>query len=133
MNYAHAKVLIVEDQKFTRMVLIDQLRTLGFAMIDEAEDGADALKLLESKQYHLILLDIEMEPIDGLTFLAAFRNMNLQHPPKVIVLTSHSETDVVFKVRALGVDGFLLKPVQSPALAKRIEHVLRPKPVAIGH
>ena len=131
MSYAKARVLVVEDQKFTRMVLIDQLRTLGFSTISEAEDGADALKLLERYPFDLILLDIEMEPIDGLTFLSAFRNMNLVHPPKVIVLTSHSETDIVFKVRSLGVDGFLLKPVQSPALAKRIDYVLRPKAQAV--
>lgn len=125
MNYADAKVLVVEDQKFTRLVLVDMLRSQGFTAIAEAEDGADALKLIERIGFDLILLDIEMEPIDGITFLSAFRNMALAKPPKVIVLTAHSESDIVFKVRQLGVDGFLLKPVQAEALKKRIAVVMK--------
>lgn len=125
MNNAKARVLVVEDQKFTRMVLVDMLRSQGFAAIAEAEDGADGLKLVERFSFDLILLDIEMEPIDGITFLSAMRAKAMAQPPKVIVLTSHSESDIVFKVRQLGVDGFLLKPVQAEPLRKRIEYVMR--------
>lgn len=125
MNYAKARVLVAEDQKFTRLVLVDMLRTMGFTAIAEAEDGAAALTLTERFTLDLVLLDIEMEPVDGLTFLAALHAKELLQRPKVIVLTSHSESDVVFKVRKLGVDGFLLKPVQAEALRKRIELVMK--------
>lgn len=125
MKYAKARALVVEDQKFTRMVLVDMLRALGFNAIAEAEDGASALSLVERFSFDLVLLDIEMEPVDGLAFLGAFRAKEMIQRPKVIVLTSHSETDVVFKVRELGVDGFLLKPVQAAALQKRIELVMK--------
>ncbi|MBF0307356.1 MAG: response regulator [Alphaproteobacteria bacterium] len=117
------RVLVIDDQAFVRRIVTMLLRQAGFQDIGEAKDGASGLEAVASFRPHLVICDIEMQPVDGLEFLETLRRGSLPLP-KVIFLTSHGESEMVVKARDLGVDAFVLKPVTGPQLERRIDHVI---------
>ncbi|MBF0375780.1 MAG: response regulator [Alphaproteobacteria bacterium] len=117
------RVLVIDDQAFVRRIVTMLLRQAGFQDIAEAKDGASGLEAVGIFRPHLVICDIEMQPVDGLEFLQTLRGGALPLP-KVIFLTSHGESEMVVKARDLGVDAFVLKPVTGPQLERRIDHVI---------
>lgn len=122
--FARLEGLIVEDQAFIRTVVSRILKQLEFRNVWEASDGAVALKMAAERRPDVIICDIEMEPMDGLTLLAKLReNQDLAQVP-VIFLTNHAHRDVVLKARDLGVNGFIAKPVTVVGLRDKLCTVL---------
>lgn len=117
------RVLVIDDQAFVRRIVTMLLRQAGFQEIAEAKDGAAGLEAVGSFKPHLVICDIEMQPVDGLEFLRTLHQGTMPLP-KVIFLTSHGESEMVLKARDLGVDAFVLKPVTGAQLERRIEHVI---------
>ena len=104
----------------------DQVRRLGFQHVFEASDGQEGLDMLIKVEPDLILLDINMKPMDGLDFLALVRNSMNVPDPKVptIFLTSHAESDKVKRAIELGAAGYLVKPIAFLDLRARITTAL---------
>lgn len=121
ISFASKSCLVIEDQSFIRGVIVRILRQLEFASIIEAEDGQAGLELASGRDPDVIIADIEMEPVDGLTFLRALRKKegNNRHTP-VIFLTNHANKDTVLKARDLGVDAFIAKPVTLTSLREKL-------------
>ena len=67
------KVLIVDDQVTSRLLLSDALTQLGFKQITAAGDGEQGLKIMEQQPHHLVISDFNMPKMDGLGFLHAVR------------------------------------------------------------
>ncbi len=125
-DFSSYKALVIDDQVFIRRIIVGLLRQAGFSRIDEAEDGASGLKANNEGRPDVILCDIEMEPIDGLTFLQVLRtNKDIaNNDVPVIFLTGHTETEIVHRARELGVDSFLVKPPTLSTLVERIASAL---------
>jgi DNA-binding NtrC family response regulator len=100
-------VLIVDDEKNIRATLSRGLRLDGFRT-QEAENGADALRALEDGGIDLVLLDVQMPEMDGLTLLAAMRERRLDVP--AIVLTAHGSIERAVQAVKLGAYDFIEKP-----------------------
>ena len=102
------KVLIVDDQRpfreASRMVV--EL-TDGFELVGEAENGEVALELAASLRPDLVLMDVQMPGIDGLE--ATRRIMRLDHPPRVLVMSTHESGNYDGPAQAAGAIGFLPK------------------------
>ncbi len=126
MSNRPERILLVDDQAYFRTMVRDQLRRLGFMQIFEAENGAEGLGMLPRVAPDLILLDINMKPMDGLEFLANVRNGVKVPDPKVpvIFLTSHAESENVRRAIDLGAAGYLVKPIAFLDLRARIASVL---------
>lgn len=76
------KVLIVDDQVTSRLLLSDALTQLGFKQITAAGDGEQGLKIMEQQPHHLVISDFNMPKMDGLGFLHAVRaNPTLKRRP----------------------------------------------------
>ncbi len=126
-------VLVVEDEKFMRKLIVRVLQELGILSVFEAENGAVGLsqvKSLEGK-LDLILCDLEMPVIDGLKFIQGLREGvagQSQKKTPVIVLTGHSDADNVKKAVELGIQGYLVKPFSPAALEKRIRSAVGAPP-----
>jgi two-component system chemotaxis response regulator CheY len=120
------RILIVDDQTYFRTMVRDQVRRLGFQHVFEAADGHEGLDMLIKVEPDLILLDINMKPMDGLDFLALVRNSMNVPDPKVptIFLTSHAESDKVKRAIELGAAGYLVKPIAFMDLRARITTAL---------
>jgi len=127
-QYEPIRILVLEDEVHIRQIICRLLRQIGFRLITEAGNGADGFKELLRVRPHVILCDIHMEPIDGITFLRKLRALG--HPElsrtPVIFLTADTNRDTVVAAKDLRVDGYLAKPVSQKSLRDRIDHVLKP-------
>lgn len=116
-----ASILVVDDNpKF----LADALPMYGYD-VSVANDGLEALKILNDKSFDLILLDVMMPNMDGWDTLKAIRNnKNIKYIP-VIMITAVSEDQKMVSGLKIGADDYIVKPFILPNLLARIEAVLR--------
>lgn len=102
------KILIVEDEKPLKMTLKRKFESEGFKVI-EASDGEEGLKVTEKEKPDLILLDIVMPVMDGMTMLKKLRQEKFGQDMPVILLTNLADTSDVNKAMDLGVFDYLVK------------------------
>jgi len=132
IKYERLKVLIIDDDRFTRKTISMILNQLGIRQIREADDGGNGLLMNFKFVPDLIVCDIEMEPIDGLVFLKMLRESRdiRNNDVPVIFLTGHSESHFVKQAKELGVDAFVVKPPSVTSLKRRIDHVLKDRDIS---
>ncbi len=108
-----ANILIVDDTMIMRESLRRVLLTLGYENVTQAENGRDAVKLVEdeSNQFDLIFLDIVMPIMDGKAALKKIRETNKNVP--VIMLTSVADKDSIIECSKLGMSSYVLKPINA--------------------
>ena len=118
------RVLYVEDNEDNRRVVEAMLRA-GDIEMAEAEDGQAGLQMIAKDDYDLILMDLRMPRMDGLT---AIRELRAQSGPKaalpVIVVTADAGPTIDDDCRAAGADSVLLKPLSIPVLYQAIGDLL---------
>lgn len=108
-----AKILIVEDELPLRMAYDTILKREGHT-VERARDGEEALAKVEELQPDLILLDLLMPNIDGITFLQKYDLK--KHPKvKVIVFSNLSHSDQIEKAEALGISRYVVKSTVTPS------------------
>lgn len=116
-GFAEVSVLIIEDEKFTRMVLARMLGTLGVKAVFQAEDGASGLDAVERHAPDFVLCDVEMAPVDGLGFLRELRQApGSTRGLPVVLMTNRADEDRMAEARSLGVESFVVKPVTPDTL-----------------
>jgi two-component system, chemotaxis family, chemotaxis protein CheY len=119
------RVLVVDDQESMRQLVMSSLRAIGVQRIATAGNGEEALAELRYGQTDLVLLDVEMPRLGGVDTLKAIRaNPDMAKLP-VIMMTGRTEASLVQEITALGVSGYLVKPVSAAALAARIQALNR--------
>jgi len=105
------RVLFVEDNEINRRVVGEMLRAGGFEMA-EAADGASGLEMIEANAYDLVLMDLRMPGMDGIT---AIRHIRARSDDKakvpVIVVTADAGSTIDADCKAAGADEVILKPV----------------------
>jgi two-component system, chemotaxis family, chemotaxis protein CheY len=116
------KILIVDDEHYTRKVIRTMLITMGVRSIEEANDGFVGIEMIKAAPPHIVLLDWEMPGLDGPGFMQVVRSPeNFPFPDiPVIMLTGHGEKSRVMEAVQLGIHEYLLKPVSSQALLARM-------------
>jgi PAS domain S-box-containing protein len=117
-------VLVVDDSRVVRELTVEQLRLLGYAP-EAAPDARTAIQLAERKPYDLVLLDIQMPDMDGVTAAKALRSLMRpnERPTKIVALSA----DVFAEKHALedgsDFDAFIAKPVSLDALQRFLEEL----------
>lgn len=117
-----AKLLIVEDDRETSVVLQDWLKHQSY-QIEVAFDGQEALGFLASYGFDLILLDWELPLLSGIEVLRTFRQMGSSTP--VLFLTALNSTEAKETGLDYGADDYLTKPVDLRELSARVRALLR--------
>jgi AmiR/NasT family two-component response regulator len=113
------RVLIADDEALTRMGLRTILRDLGHNVVGAAVDGEDAFNMACETRPDLIILDIKMPRMDGLTAAAAIAR---HCPAPVVMLTAYSERALVERAAATeSVQAYLVKPIREVNLAPVID------------
>src|SRR5512136_2884618 len=125
-NTSMGRLLVVDDNKVNRLLLGRSLEQQGHA-VEMAENGRQALEMLHSKPFDLVLLDIEMPEMDGYQVLEkATSDLQLRDIP--IIMTSSLEAlDSVVKCIEMGAEDYLTKPVNPVLLKARIGASLEKK------
>ncbi len=112
----------MEDDEQTAVLLANAL-TAQHYVVDRAPDGQAAWELAESLTYDLILLDIMLPKLDGISLLKRLRSQG-QRVPVLLLTAKEAENDKVMGLDA-GADDYVVKPVRLPELAARIRALLR--------
>ncbi|GCE12973.1 response regulator [Tengunoibacter tsumagoiensis] len=115
------RILCVEDDPQMRTFLLAQLKARSF-QTQAVRDGAQAVDLAAIFQPELVLLDLSLPSLDGLSFLRRFREWSTA---PVIVLSAHDEEPVKIKALDLGADDYLTKPFSLNELLARVRVALR--------
>jgi len=121
-NASVLKILVVEDNFVNRKVCQKILQRHG-CDIDFAENGREALEKVESTEYGLVLMDLQMPVMDGFEATLAIRAMDRQrgrHTP-IVALTAHAMKGDREKCLGIGMDGYLTKPVKPQDLDAVVE------------
>lgn len=130
------RVLVIEDELRIAQNIATMLREQASFAVDVSHDGEDGQHLATSNDYDLIILDLMLPKVDGLTILRHLRAAG-RHTP-VLVLTARDATDDVVRALDMGCDDYLTKPFELAELAARCKALIRrahgqPAPVlAVG-
>lgn len=131
-DYKSITVLVIDDERFTRRLLVQILAQIGVGTIIEATEGTEGLVAVADHQPHLILCDIAMQPMDGVTFLRELRqggmngSLKVENPEvPVIFLSAHGTAAAVKEGMLLGVDSVIAKPPSLAIIKRRIDFILR--------
>ena len=112
------RVLVAEDEALIRMDLVEMLEEDGYEVVGQAGDGATAVRLAKELRPDLVILDVKMPVLDGLS--AAEQVVAARIAP-VVILTAFSQRDLVERAREAGVMAYLVKPFQRKDLLPAIE------------
>ncbi|HSN83199.1 MAG TPA: chemotaxis-specific protein-glutamate methyltransferase CheB [Polyangiales bacterium] len=132
------RALVVDDSSLNRRTIAAMLREIpGITQVEVADDGAQALRMVESKPPDFITLDLEMPRLDGFEFLQLLMD---RHPLPVVVVSGRSSKENVFRALELGAIDFLEKPHEEVApletlrlrLAEKVRVVQQLSPLALG-
>jgi DNA-binding NtrC family response regulator len=118
---AKNRVLVVDDEEALRIVLSAELEGEGY-QIASAADGQEAINILATKEFDLILLDIKMPNVDGFEVLKYVK----EHCPKtkVVMLTGFADLKNAIESKKLGAEDFVSKPYDLVDLLTTVERVL---------
>jgi response regulator NasT len=114
------RVVVAEDESLIRMDIVETLRDKGFDVVGEAGDGNKAVELAFALKPDLMVMDIKMPDLDGLS--AAEKIAELKIP--VVLLTAFSQQELVTRAAEVGAMAFLVKPFSPQDLLPAIEIAL---------
>lgn len=115
------KVLVADDSRTIRMVLLSILKKAGYT-VAEAGDGLEAIEQYQQFQPDLVIMDLVMPQMGGLDAIMAIREQSPE--AKFVVLTSSDRTDEVVTAKTLGVIDYLIKPVDQSRFLNAVESIL---------
>jgi CheY-like chemotaxis protein len=119
------KLLLVEDDEFSRDMLVRRLERQGFVMV-AAADGREAILAARQHRPDLILMDLDMPVLDGRGAIAALKSDPRTFKIPVIVLTAHASAEHVAEAVAAGCQAYETKPIVLRRLLERVAEFLGP-------
>ena len=121
MSEQPIKIMLVDDHPMVRMGLRSMLTAAGLEVVAEAESGQEALEKIPQAQPDIVLMDIRMPDMDGLTALQAINAT--PHPPRVIMVTTYKSTTYLLRALAAGAAGYVLKHIPPAELLATVQAV----------
>ena len=118
-----AKILTVDDSASIRLTTRVTLSNAGYS-VTEAIDGLDGLNKLKGGEYDLVVTDLNMPNMDGLTMIRELRKLPAHTGVPVIFLTTESDGELKAQAKAAGATGWLTKPFDPESLVKIARKVL---------
>jgi AmiR/NasT family two-component response regulator len=112
------RVVIAEDEALIRLDLKEMLEEEGYQIVGEASDGAQAVELAGSLQPDLLILDVKMPVLDG---ISAAEQIAAKQIAPVVILTAFSQRELVERARDAGAMAYLVKPFTKADLVPAIE------------
>lgn len=115
------RVVVVEDEALIRLDIVEMLRESGYDVVGEAGDGESAIRLAEELRPDLVVMDVKMPVLDGIT--AAERIAAARLAP-VVLLTAFSQRELVERARDAGTMAYVVKPFTAADLVPAVEIAL---------
>src|ERR1051325_5632236 len=115
------RIVIAEDEPISRMDLREMLGNLGYLVVGEAGDGLSALNLARELKPDLVIMDIKMPEMDGIT---ASRSLTEEKISPILLLPAYPDREFVEGATEAGVSGYIVKPFREAELVPAIELAL---------
>lgn len=116
-------ILIVDDSASLRQVVAIALKGAGYDVV-EACDGTDALAKLDGRKVHLIISDVNMPNMDGITLLGEVKKLDNYKFTPVIMLTTESQEDMMQKGKEAGAKAWVVKPFKPEQMLDAVSRLV---------
>jgi hypothetical protein len=122
------KVLVAEDNRINQQVVLRLLKKIGYEA-DLVNNGREAVEAVREKEYHLVLMDLEMPEMDGLTATQTIHqewreksqsSLDYHVCPWIVALTAYATQEDRERCREVGMNGYLTKPIRLPELERTL-------------
>ena len=117
------KILIVDDFSTMRRIIKNLLRDLGFTNTQEADDGANAIPILQTGGIDFLITDWNMPGMTGIELLKAVRADSKTHNLPVLMVTAEAKREQIIEAAQAGVNGYVVKPFTAAALKDKIDKI----------
>ncbi len=117
------KVMFVDDSKTIREMLDFTLKGAGYETL-QGEDGVDALQVLGDNKMDVIITDLNMPNMDGITLIKKLREHPVHRSTPILVLTTESQTEKKMEGKQAGATGWIVKPFTPDKLLATIDRVI---------
>ncbi len=118
------KILLVDDSLSIRRIIGKYLANKGFTHVLEAGNGSEALKILDSNRVDVIVSDLHMPVMDGMTFLEQVKANTRTRDIRFIMLTVEATQKTMNKALSMGIDSYIVKPVTEKIFMDEFERVI---------
>jgi two-component system, chemotaxis family, chemotaxis protein CheY len=119
------KFLVVDDFSTMRRIVRNLLKELGFANVQEAEDGVDALNKLRGGDFDFVVSDWNMPNMTGIDLLKAIRaDATLKHLP-VLMVTAEAKRENIIEAAQAGASGYVVKPFTAATLDEKLKKIFQ--------
>jgi response regulator NasT len=115
---SECRVVVVEDEALIRLDLVEMLTESGYEVIGQAGDGETAIRVVRELRPDLVLMDVKMPVLDG---ISAAEVLAAEGIAPIVLLTAFSQSDLVERALAAGVQGYVVKPFSMADLRPAIE------------
>ena len=122
------RILVVEDEESTRLLLRRILESNPALAVTLADGGAEALKLIAEHVYDLILLDLLMPGTGGIEVLTRIRDRSANRKTPVIIVSVMADAPTKIACESLGVSDYLVKPIDRAAVLAAVNGVIAGSP-----
>lgn len=119
------RILIVDDSASVRQVVGIALKGAGYEVV-EGFDGMDGLSKLDGSKFHLIISDVNMPRMDGITFVKETKKLPAYKFTPIIILTTESEDKKKKEGQAAGAKAWVVKPFQPAQMLSAVEKLILP-------
>lgn len=119
------KFLVVDDFSTMRRIVSNLLKELGFKNIDEAEDGAIALRKLQEGNFDFVVSDWSMPNMDGLTMLQNVRASDTLKTIPVLMVTAEAKKENIVAAAQAGASGYIVKPFTAATLDEKLNKIFQ--------
>ncbi len=119
------KIMVVDDMSTMRRIVRNVLKQLGFANVEEAENGKEALDKLKADTYGFVVSDWNMPVMTGIDMLRAIRaDAALKHLP-VLMVTAEAQKENIIEAVQAGVSNYIVKPFTAEALQDKMGKIFK--------
>ena len=119
------KFLVIDDSRTMRRIMCNALNEIGYEDIEEAEDGRDALRLLEEGPFDFVITDWNMPNMNGLELTHSIRNHPTYQALPILMVTTRGMKEDVFAAMKARVNNYLVKPFTAKLLREKIDMILK--------
>jgi len=116
------KILIVDDAAFMRMMIKDILSKNGYEVVGDAENGARAVEKYKDLTPDLVIMDITMPEVDGITAVKEIKKINGE--AKIIMCSAMGQQAMVIESIQAGARDFIVKPFQAERVVEAVKKVI---------
>lgn len=117
------KFLVVDDFSTMRRIVRNLLKELGYANVEEAEDGAQGLAKLKAGDFEFVVSDWNMPNMDGLTMLKHIRADDKLKSLPVLMVTAEAKKENIIAAAQAGANGYVVKPFTSATLEEKLNKI----------